>query len=133
MKMLPDLSPLARHAFADEVMRRSLGHFHAEAFRILHGGEEITPGDHIDAMVHCLAQLASGEIRKLIITLPPRHGKSELVSGSFPAWVLGNNPSSKLTIVSYGSERHCQTNQNLVRLACDQRETRFRSGATART
>lgn len=104
MKTLAHLSPLARRKLAEEVKRRSLGHFHAEAFRMLHGGEDITPGDHIDAMVHCLEQLASGEIRKLIITLPPRHGKSELVSGAFPAWVLGNDPNSKLTIVSYGSD-----------------------------
>jgi len=98
------LSPVARRALADQIKRRSLGHFHAEAFRILHGGETLTPGNHIEAMVHCLEQLASGAIRKLIITLPPRHGKSELVSGSFPAWVLGNDPTAKLTIVSYGTE-----------------------------
>jgi predicted phage terminase large subunit-like protein len=104
VKVPPHLSPLARRTLADAVTRRSLGHFHAEAFRMLHGGEAITPGNHIEAMVHRLEQLAAGTIRKLIITLPPRHGKSELVSGSFPAWVLGNDPKSKLTIVSYGSE-----------------------------
>jgi predicted phage terminase large subunit-like protein len=85
-----------------ETVRRSLGHFHGEAFRMLHGGEALAPGPHIDAMVHVLEQLASGDINRLIITLPPRHGKSELVSGSFPAWLLGHDPKAKVTIVSYG-------------------------------
>ncbi|WP_260596651.1 phage terminase large subunit [Sphingomonas endolithica] len=125
MKILPDLSPLARRAFAQDVTRRSLGHFHAEAFRILHGGEEISPGNHIDAMVHCLEQLASGKIRKLIITLPPRHGKSELVSGAFPAWVLGNDPSSKLTIVSYGSELSNSLFNNVRTIVKDDRYRRL--------
>lgn len=62
------------------------------------------PGPHIDAMVHRLERLAKGDIRRLVITLPPRHGKSELVSGSFPAWILGNDPAAKITIVSYGLE-----------------------------
>ena len=118
------LSPIARRKLADEVTRRSLGHFHPEAFRILHGGETLTPGNHIDAMVHCLEQLASGTIRKLIITLPPRHGKSELVSGSFPAWVLGNDPTAKLTIVSYGTELSNRLFNNVRTIIKDDRYRR---------
>jgi hypothetical protein len=88
----------------DELLRRSLRDFHGEAFSMLHGGAPLAPGPHIDAMVHRLEQLARGDIKRLVITLPPRHGKSELVSGSFPAWILGNDPATKLTIVSYGME-----------------------------
>lgn len=101
MTSIAGLSPLARRKLSREVNRRSLGHFHAEAFRMLHG-RPIMPGQHIDAMVHVLEQLASGKIRRLIITLPPRHGKSELVSAAFPAWILSNDPSAKITIASYG-------------------------------
>lgn len=121
MTILPNLSPKARREIAREITRRSLGHFHSVGFRILHGGEEITPGNHIEAMVHCLEQLASGEIRKLIITVPPRHGKSELVSGTFPAWVLGNDPKAKLTIVSYGSELSNTLFNNVRTIVKDER------------
>ncbi len=121
MNVRPDLSPTVRRELAQEVTRRSLGHFHAAAFRMLHGGEEIVPGNHIEAMVHCLEQLASGAIRKLIVTLPPRHGKSELVSGAFPAWVLGNDPTSKLTIVSYGSELSASLFNNVRTIIRDDR------------
>jgi predicted phage terminase large subunit-like protein len=91
-----------RGPLRDELLRRSLGHFHAMAFSINHGGEQLLSGPHIEAMAHALEQLARGTIKRLIITLPPRHGKSELVSGSFPAWLLGHDPSTKVTIASYG-------------------------------
>lgn len=92
---------------------------------MMHGGEKITPGNHIDAMVHCLEQLACGGIRKLIITLPPRHGKSELVSGAFPAWVLGNDPNAKLTIVSYGTELSNSLFNNVRTIVKDDRYRRL--------
>jgi predicted phage terminase large subunit-like protein len=102
MTSISSLSSKAQRYLALESIRRSLGHFHGEAFRMLHGGTALSPGPHIEAMVHLLEQLARGTINKLIITVPPRHGKSELVSGSFPAWVLGHDPTAKVTIVSYG-------------------------------
>lgn len=98
------LSPDARRALHDELLRRSLGHFHAEAFAMLHGGQALEPGHHIDAMVHVLEQVALGTIKRLIITLPPRQGKSELVSGSFGAWLMGNDPAAKVTVASYGMD-----------------------------
>ncbi|UZK67336.1 phage terminase large subunit family protein [Sphingomonas sp. M1-B02] len=97
------LTQAAKRRLADELTRRSLSHFHREGFRILKG-EAMTPCSHIEAMVHVLEQVALGTIKKLIITLPPRHGKSVLVSGTFPSWVLGHDPNAKITIVSYGRE-----------------------------
>lgn len=44
-----------------------------------------------------------GEIKRLMIFLPPRHGKSELASKLFPAWYIGRNPSSKIMVASYSS------------------------------
>ncbi len=96
------LSHGAERAMYRAIVQRSLGDFHKEAFRMLHGGETLLPGHHIDAMVHVLEQLALGTINRVVINLPPRHGKSELISGSFAAWLLGNDPKAKVTIVSYG-------------------------------
>lgn len=98
------LSPAARAALHKQLVRRSLGHFHQEGFKILHGGASLAPGPHIDAMVHQLERLARGDTKRLVITLPPRHGKSALTSGSFPAWILGNDPGAKVTVVGYGTE-----------------------------
>ena len=109
------LSRAARRSLATELTRRSLGAFHAEAFAIMHGGERMIPGNHVDAMVHVLQQLALGTLKRVLITLPPRHGKSELVSGSFPSWLLGHDPKAKVTIVSYGAEGSVRPNAPTVR------------------
>lgn len=43
-------------------------------------------------------------IRRLIIAMPPRHGKSELASVHFPAWFLGRNPTKEIIATSYGAD-----------------------------
>lgn len=40
----------------------------------------------------------------LIVTCPPRHGKSELCTVGFPAWYLGRNPTKEVITVSYNAE-----------------------------
>src|ERR1700761_3733721 len=42
---------------------------------------------HIEAIAEHLQAIADGEIRRLIINMPPRHCKSILLSVAFPAWV----------------------------------------------
>ncbi|MDO8432186.1 MAG: hypothetical protein Q7S58_07215, partial [Candidatus Binatus sp.] len=56
---------------------------------------------HIDAMAYHLEQCASGAIKRLIITLPPRYGKSICASVAFPAFVLGRDPSKRIICASY--------------------------------
>jgi predicted phage terminase large subunit-like protein len=51
-----------------------------------------------------LEAVARGEIKRLMICMPPRHGKSELASRRFPAWFLGRNPSKQVIAASYNSD-----------------------------
>lgn len=48
-------------------------------------------------------RLFDGEIDKLMITIGPQHGKSQLVSRLFPAWALGVNPDLKVVLCSYSA------------------------------
>lgn len=59
------------------------------------------PGKHLDLLDETLTRVSKGEIKRLIVTMPPRHGKSERVSKKFPAWHLGNNPNDEMIISSY--------------------------------
>ncbi|MFP4528533.1 MAG: terminase large subunit domain-containing protein, partial [Candidatus Kapaibacterium sp.] len=59
---------------------------------------------HIEYLEKKLVQVYNGEIDRLIITMPPRHGKSELTSKYFPAWWLLNNPAARIILVSYESQ-----------------------------
>lgn len=43
-------------------------------------------------------------INRLMIEMPPQHGKSELVSRRFPAWLLGLLPDSRIILTSYGAD-----------------------------
>jgi len=49
-----------------------------------------------------LERLADGRIEKLAINAPPRHGKTELASRRFPAWLLGKNPEWQIISTSSG-------------------------------
>lgn len=51
-----------------------------------------------------LEAVERGEIDRLAIFMPPRHGKSELASRRFPAWFLGRNPEAEILAASYNSE-----------------------------
>lgn len=50
-----------------------------------------------------LEAVERGEIQRLMVWCPPRHGKSELTSRRFPAWYLGRNPNHNVILTSYGA------------------------------
>lgn len=58
-------------------------------------------GKHLKLLDDLLQQVAEGKLKRLIVTMPPRHGKSERVSKKFPAWFLGNHPTEEVIIASY--------------------------------
>ena len=56
------------------------------------------------------------KITKLIITIPPQHGKSEISTRNLPAFVLGQNPSEKLAIMSYSTEKARRFGRDIKRV-----------------
>ena len=50
---------------------------------------------HIDAMAWHLEEVYAGRIKRLIISVPPRHLKSIAASVAFPAWALGKDPTQR--------------------------------------
>lgn len=51
-----------------------------------------------------LVDVAAGRIRRLMVFMPPRHGKSELTSRYFPAWYLGTFPDKRIILASYEAD-----------------------------
>lgn len=51
-----------------------------------------------------LEAVERGETTRLMITMPPRHGKSMLASEFFPAWYLGRNPDHYVVTATYAQE-----------------------------
>lgn len=48
-----------------------------------------------------LMQVESGKIDRLMVNVPPRHGKSFLISETFPSWFLGRNPDARVIMTAY--------------------------------
>lgn len=59
--------------------------------------------NHINFIEEKLLNLYKGRTKKLIINIPPRHGKSQLVTKVFPLWWLLNKPSDRIIIAAYNS------------------------------
>lgn len=51
-----------------------------------------------------LEAVERGDIDRLMVFMPPRHGKSEKTSKKFPSWYLGRNPSRQVIAASYNSD-----------------------------
>lgn len=51
-----------------------------------------------------LQRVERGDVRRLMIFVPPRHGKSMLTSEHFPAWYLGRNPGRSIICATYAQE-----------------------------
>jgi predicted phage terminase large subunit-like protein len=62
------------------------------------------PAPHHSLIAEKLEAVERGEIKRLMITMPPRHGKSELASRRFPAWFVGRNPDKQIIAASYNSD-----------------------------
>ena len=57
-----------------------------------------------EELENTLEKVIKGDKARIILQLPPRHGKSELATIKFPAWVLGKFPDLPIIIASYSSE-----------------------------
>lgn len=55
-------------------------------------------------LIEALEAVESGEIERLAVFMPPRHGKSETVSRLFPAWYLYRHPDEFVGLNSYSAE-----------------------------
>ncbi len=56
---------------------------------------------HLEYLISRLEAVERGDVRRLMVFMPPRHGKSETTTKKFPAWFLGRNPDFHVIISSY--------------------------------
>ncbi len=61
-------------------------------------------GRHHKIMAEAFERIAKGELKRLIINMPPRHTKSEFASFLLPAWFLGQNPEKKIIQTAHTAE-----------------------------
>lgn len=65
---------------------------------------EYKVGKHHKRLAKLLEDMAYNRKDRIAVSIPPRHGKSQLVSIYFPAWFLGNFPNKKVLMVSHTTD-----------------------------
>ena len=61
-------------------------------------------GKHHEIMADAFERVAKGDLKRLIINMPPRHTKSEFASYLLPAWFLGKYPDKKIIQTAHTAE-----------------------------
>lgn len=107
-------------ALVDAILRNDFLSFLRRAMMTLNPGAPLLPNWHLDAIAYQLERVRSGEVRRLIINLPPRHLKSIMVSVVFPAFLLGHEPQRRIFGISYGGDlavKHASDFRSIVQSA----------------
>lgn len=68
------------------------------------GNTHFIESKHSMVLARAFERLGRGEIRRLLVAIPPRFGKSLVGSIMFPTWMLGLDPTLKIICASYGEE-----------------------------
>jgi hypothetical protein len=95
--------PYLRDEIDREMATRSLGEFVRQAWPVVEPSTPFVPGFHIDAIIEHLEAVTRGQIRNLLINVPPRHMKSLLVSVFWPAWEWIRWPERRWLYSSYAA------------------------------
>ncbi|CAI3941945.1 Phage terminase large subunit [Commensalibacter communis] len=93
----------ARQAALKELQARKNAREHLIDFTT-YTKQDYHVGAHHRLLCEKLEAVERGDIKRLMVFMPPRHGKSELASTRFPAWYIGRNPTRQIITASYSAK-----------------------------
>lgn len=85
---------------------------------------------HHKKLAELLTQIAYGTKDRIAVSIPPRHGKSHLVSTLFPAWFLGKFPDKKVLMVSHTGDLAVDFGRKVRNIIADPRYASIFPGIT---
>ena len=95
----------------DALTRVDFQVFVERVFAELNPADDYSDNFHISIICQKLEAMRRGELKRLIINVPPRSLKSIIASVAFPAFVMGHDPTRKVMAASYGqdlSDKHAR-------------------------
>ena len=94
------------YALQNQQVRLSIREKAREQFMpfVHHVYDGFIEGRHHRIIAEKLEKVARGELKRLIVNMPPRHSKSEFASYLMPAWFLGRNPKLKIIQATHNTE-----------------------------
>ena len=104
LSLRPQRTPASSMAHVNAACRKDLVSFVRKMFYVLNPNATFHMNWHICRIAYVLEQVRLGNIKRLIITVPPRSLKSIMCSVAFPAFVLGHDPTKRLIVVSYSAD-----------------------------
>lgn len=123
-EMLTTIDPTIAQA---ELAKRTLARRHLVDF-----SEYVSPwyhgyrhhrlvGGYLEQVAKYIRSRGKEGVGRLMITMPPRHGKTEQCSRQFPAWLLGLMPDTRIILTSYNGDRANANSRGARDLVMDQR------------
>ncbi|MGE0773779.1 MAG: phage terminase large subunit [Sphingomonadaceae bacterium] len=89
-------------SYVAKLCQNDFASFTGMAFAELYPNEKFEYGWHHDAMANLLSEARSGVSPRMIINMPPRSLKSFIVSVAWPAFLFGQDPTTRIMVLSYG-------------------------------
>jgi hypothetical protein len=78
--------------------------FAMKAFAVLNKHGRLGNNKYLKFLAAELTRVVAGETKRLVVSMPPRHGKTFMGSICLSAWILAHNPSAKIIILTYGQD-----------------------------
>lgn len=79
-------------------------YFFERVFDFLNPNEPLVVGNYLKTLAYYAQKVSNGDIRRLLINMPPRYCKSKVFSVALPAFFFGHNPSAKVMTISYSDD-----------------------------
>ena len=76
-------------------------------------------GEHHKIIARTIEKIATGELKRVIINIAPRHGKSHIMSYLFPAWFMGKFPDKKIIMASHTADLAVDFGRKVRNLVAD--------------
>lgn len=97
------MSPALRKEIALQAKQELARRNYVDYVQLVHAGRW-KRARHLDLVCQELENILSGETKRLMLFLPPRHGKSMSVTETFPSFYLGKNPEKRVIEISYSGD-----------------------------
>jgi predicted phage terminase large subunit-like protein len=99
--LTPNQQQALREAAKAELAKRSLYHFVKQAWHVIDPGHPFVDNWHLKLLCDKLEAVTKREIKRLIINVPPRSGKSSIVCVLWPVWTWLQDPSHQWLTISH--------------------------------
>lgn len=102
--------------YLDMLMRNDFSSFAQRSFLTLEPSTDYKHNWHLDCLADYATAVHDGDMRRLIVNIPPRTLKSILFTVAFTAWVLGKNPAEQIIAASYAERLAVRHSVNTRRI-----------------